>query len=322
MNEHTFRFNYSDRADFSQPLVDISSTGKDRNWRFKKNNNDILAYIYDSINPDKAERLRNCSSFLVFGRTIDNTLKLRKMNSCRVRLCPICAWRRSLKIYSHMTKIMNYVEKNKKYEYLFLTLTAKNCEPEELNTTITLLMKAWQRLIQRKEFKSICIGSWRGLEVTYNEFSNTFHPHFHVIICVDKNYFKKNYISQARFTELWKESLDVDYTPIVNVKKVKGNTTKAVAECAKYAVKDTDYIRPDDIELSEFIVKILDKALDGRRLISYTGLFKSIHLKLNLDDEIDGDLINVDNENISEFVEDEILYVWHVGYNNYFRSKL
>ena len=29
MSKHTFRFNYSDRADFSQPLVDISTTGKE-----------------------------------------------------------------------------------------------------------------------------------------------------------------------------------------------------------------------------------------------------------------------------------------------------
>ena len=322
MSKHTFRFNYSDRADFSQPLVDISTTGKERNWKFKKNNNDMLAYIYDSIDPAKAERLRNCSSFLIFGRTKDNQLKLKKMNSCRVRLCPVCAWRRSLKIYSHMTKIMNYVQESDCYEYLFITLTVKNCYPEELNDHITLLLQSWQRFIQRKEIKNICIGSWRGLEITYNDLNNTFHPHFHVIFCVNKNYFKKNYMSQARFTDLWKDSLRADYTPIVNVKKVKGNTTKAVAECAKYAVKDTDYIRPDDLDLSQFIVEILDKALDGRRLISYTGLFKDIHLKLNLDDEIDGDLIHVDNDDHDDFTNEEILYVWHVGYNNYFRSKL
>lgn len=320
--KNTFRLNYSERADFSQQLIDVGVNGRSRPWQFKKNNNDMLAYIYDNFNEKKAARLRDCGSFLVFYKTVDNRLKLKTMNSCRVRLCPVCAWRRSLKIYSHMMKIMEQMNKIDNYAYLFLTLTVKNCNGDLLNENIDLMMSAWQRFMQRKPIKSVIKGWYRGLEITYNDLTDEFHPHFHVVLAVKNSYFKKSYISQALFTKYWKESLNVDYQPIVNVKRVKGDTAKAVCECAKYAVKETDYIKPDDLDLSENVVKVLDAALDNRRLIAYGGILKEIHKKLNLDDELDGDLINVDfeEENI-DVTTKEIMYVWHVGYNNYFRTK-
>ena len=323
MKNTSFRLDYSEHADFSQPLVDISSTGRIRDWNSKKDNNDMLAYIYDNIDKRKAMRLRDCGSFLVFNKTIDNRLKLKTMNSCRVRLCPVCAWRRSLKIYSHMMKIMNEMNKIDNFSYLFLTLTVKNSSGECLNDSIDLMMASWQRFTQRKALRNVIKGWYRGLEITYNELTDEYHPHFHVVLAVKNSYFKKNYISQALFTQFWKESLSVDYTPIVNVKRVKGDTAKAVCECAKYSVKYTDYIRPDDLELSEKVVSVLDSAIDRRRLVAYGGIFKDIHKKLNLDDEIDGDMINVDiTENDSLVTNEEIMYVWHVGYNNYFRSKI
>ena len=39
-----------------------------------------------------------------------------------------------------------------KYAFVFLTLTVKNCTGTELSGTLDLLMDAWQRLSQRKQF--------------------------------------------------------------------------------------------------------------------------------------------------------------------------
>ncbi len=304
-----------------QVLCDISALGKKRLWKEKKKSNLILAEIYKNVNRKKSERLSECAGFLVFNLTIQNRLQLKTMNSCRVRLCPICSWRRTLKIYSHMSKIMNQIKKEKEYGYLFLTLTVENISGGELCDRITEMMQGFQRFMQRKKVRDVVKGWYRGLEITYNEKNNTYHPHFHVVVAVNKSYFTdtKKYISQKEWVTLWKEAMRLEYTPIVDIRKVKGNTAKAVTEIAKYTVKDSDYIRPYDLNLSEEIVRVLDQALDKRRLVAYGGKFKELHKKLNLDDEMEGDLINVGDEKLDFITEQKIMYVWNVGYSNYFR---
>jgi plasmid rolling circle replication initiator protein Rep len=87
---------------------------------------------------------------------------------------------------------------------------------------------------------------------------------------------------------------------------------------AKYTVKDTDYIKPWDWELTVEIVRVLDKALNHRRLVAFGGVFKEWHKKLNLDDAVDGDLVHVDSES-SEIDENVLIlsYEWNVGYQQY-----
>lgn len=48
----------------------------------------------------------------------------------------MCAWRRSLKIFGQVSKVMDHVEKNYNYRYIFLTLTVKNCYGEDLKDTL------------------------------------------------------------------------------------------------------------------------------------------------------------------------------------------
>lgn len=52
------------------------------------------------------------------------------------------------------------------------------------------------------------------------------------------------------------------------------------------------------------IVKDLEEGLFRKRLISYDGLLKEIHKKLNLDSAEDGDLIKVDGEDEEKEKED------------------
>lgn len=92
-----------------------------------------------------------------------------------------------------------------------------------------------------REVKAAVHGWYRGIEITHNLDRNspefdTFHPHVHVVLVVKPSYFtSKYYLSQARWTELWKRATGIDYTPIVDVRKIKGDTAKAVAEATKYA---------------------------------------------------------------------------------------
>lgn len=289
--------------------------------------NTLLALAYDDINERKAERLRDCANFLTFTIKADGAKKLRTMNSCRVRLCPMCAWRRSLKVHAHTVQILDAM--NEQYAFIFLTLTVQNCVADKLSSTIDDLMSGWQRLMQRKDVKKAIKGWYRGLEVTHNvdhtsESYNTYHPHFHTLLCVNKSYFtSRDYLSKGAWAQLWAESMRLDYEPIVDVRRVKGSTSKAVAEAAKYTVKDGDYILNNNWELTVDTVRILDTALENRRLVAYGGLMKELHKQLNLDDEVDGDLINVGEPDETESSETEatVDFFWHTGYQQYVKYK-
>src|SRR5699024_12356274 len=69
----------------------------------------------------------------------------------------------------------------------------------------------------------------------------------------------------------------------------------AIDETAKYPVKDTDFMT-DDEEKNLKRLSDLEEGLHRKRLISYGGLLKEIHKKLNLDDTEEGDLIHTDDD--------------------------
>ena len=243
----------------------------------------------------------------------------------------MCAWRRSLKIFGQVSKVMDHVEENYNYRYIFLTLTVKNSSGEDLKDTLDLMMKSFSKLSRRKVFKKAIKGYFRSLEITYNKEDDTYHPHFHLILAVNKNYFTddKTYLSQAKWTTLWKESLQVDYTPVVDVRRVKSNSknkdfSKIIAETAKYTVKSDDFLikKGDgkiDETLTDEVVATLDKALHRKRLVSFGFLFKEIHSQLKLDDAENGDLKNTDNkDDLRDDLTDIILrYQWNIGIKNY-----
>ena len=147
---------------------------------------------------------------------------------------------------------------------------------------------------------------------------------------VNKSYFTdtKQYLSQEKWTTLWKDSLNVDYNPIVNIKAFKTaskqDVSKSVAESAKYTVKDNEFLIEGNEELTDSAVMILDKALANRRLVAFGGELRKIHKALNLDDMEKGDLVNTgDDEELREDVDFVIEhYFWHVGYKQYYKTKL
>lgn len=338
-------------------LRDVSPSGRVRPWAEKKGKNLFVADTYDYVNPRKAARLRDCANYLLFGTAADGRRKLVSMNACKVRLCPVCTWRRSLKIYGQTLRIVNALQAERPLAFLFLTLTVKSVEGPDLSATIDAMFAAWNRLLGYKAVKAAVKGFWRGLEITHdvepyitsemwngspkknlkpraeyyqslglaigdaNPNYDTYHPHFHAVLAVLPSYFTgRDYISAEKWRAMWQKAARLEYVPQVNVKRVKGSLADAVAEVAKYAVKDADYIVPEDFNLSVATVAVLDKALDHRRLSMYGGCFREMHKRLALDDEMDGDLVHVGAE-----VEQDsplgqgIFFVFHVGYGQYLR---
>ena len=92
---------------------------------------------------------------------------------------------------------MEHLKKEGNKEFIFLTLTAPNVKGDKLEEEIRKYNKSFDKLMKRNEVKNIVKGYIRKLEVTYNsdmssKSYDTYHPHFHVVIAVNKTYFKKS----------------------------------------------------------------------------------------------------------------------------------
>lgn len=312
-----------------QVLQDTTSTGRVIDWRGRKMTNEYLAVAFDEIDEHTAARLRSCASFLHYGVCANGRRRLRAANFCRVRLCPICQWRRSLKLYGQMRAVMDYLAKQDCYAYLFLTLTIPNVRLDELTDALDRLTSGFHRLMKYKEVKSAVEGWYRGVEVTHNldrssPSFDTFHPHIHVILTVKRSYFtSRYYLSQAKFTELWAKAVGASgFTPVVDVRRIKGDTAKAVCEATKYAAKPKDYLVFDDWDLTVETVRGLADALHRRRLVGFGGCMLEARRVLEQEDPDTGDLVSIDPQepDASKDVYFES-YAWHAGFSQYIRAE-
>lgn len=230
-------------------------------WQEKKEKTLPLADSYKRLgNYKKSARVRDCGTFLEFREYIQsNEFKLSHANFCKVRLCPMCSWRRSMKIFGQVSNIMDNIKGRKKY--IFLTLTVSNCSSEDLPKTLDDMYTGFKRFQQRNRIKDSFLGWFRCLEVTYNKKLKNYHPHFHIIFCANSNYFKSDdYVEQDEFMRIWKDCMRLDYNPITYVEKVQSR--RSVCEVAKYTVKDSDYFTKKGVAI-DHVVETLDFVLAG-----------------------------------------------------------
>ena len=281
-----------------------------------------LGYISKSI------RVKECGTFLEFIAG-ENKHSLHNANFCRDRLCPLCSWRRSYKIFGQVSKIMNVIQND--YEFIFLTLTVPNVKDNELALKIDEMQKAWINLTKyNKRFKNAVVGYFKALEVTHNKNKysksfDTYHPHYHLILAVDKRYYKtKDYIKHSEWLEMWRKYMKDESITQVDVRrctnKDKSDCDKsekalssAVAEVAKYATKSSDYIIPWSDELTDSSVNALLSALSNRRLCSFGGIFDKTRKLLKLEDIENGDLIHLDDTVRSDVALQIFRYSWSCG---------
>lgn len=303
-----------------------------RKFEPKKKDTFPLASSYQRLGYiDKSARVKDCGTFLEFARGADTSrYTLHNANFCRDRLCPLCSWRRSYKIFGQVSKIMEHIQDD--FEFIFLTLTVPNVKDSELPSKIDQMQKAWINLTKHdKRFKGAVCGYFKALEVTHNhnQFSksfDTYHPYFHTILAVDKRYYKsKDYIKQSEWLEMWRKYMKDNSITQVDVRRCTNKDksdceqsekalSSAVAEVAKYATKSGDYIIPWSETLTDSSVQALLSALTGRRLCSFGGVFERKRKELKLEDAENGDLVHVEADQIRSDVALQIYrYSWSCG---------
>ena len=269
----------------------------------KKQRNQVFQnFIKRHIGENQMDLVENCNTFLSF--VTDKTLekkKLYKANPCKNRFCPICAWRKARKDALGLSLMMKYIQQEESKSFIFLTLTTPNVTAEHLESEIKAYNHSFQKMFKRKRVNSIAKGYVRKLEITYNKERDDYNPHFHVLIAVNRSYFKdtKSYISQKEWLNLWRDVTDMPEITQVKVQKIRQNNNKELYEMAKYSGKDSDYL------INQKVFDAFYKSLKGKQILVYSGLFKEARKKLK-----DGDLDYLKEIDPTEYVY-QIFYMWN-----------
>lgn len=241
---------------------------------------------------------------------------LVKANFCRNRLCPMCQRRRSLKIYSDISKIVNCLPD---YVFLHLVLTVPNCPGSDLSFTIDLMNRCASKFFSLSPIKKAFKGCIRCLEVSYNPKRNDFHPHFHCLLAVSKSYFKsrdylKYDIIQRLWSAIWKcrdkylRNSKFNYDFFLSVQLmiydflqvyISRADDGSLPEIAKYCVKPLEF----DSSLSEraAVLDILYSVLNGKRLIYFSGVFQVASNQVRSSD---------DSFDLPEIVDSEVVSLY------------
>ena len=305
--------------------IDILKKCTDKKLKNPKFSN----YIKPLTTKKNIERINSCGDFIeLLGDLEMENKKIHTANFCGNRFCPMCSWRVSCKDSLEISILMEHLRIEENKEFIFLTLTTPNVKGDSLEEEIRKYNKAFKKLVERKEVKNIVKGYIRKLEVTYQKEKyitkelwrkkkecyekrglfigdlepnyDTYNPHFHGVIAIDRSYFKsRNYISRERWLELWQESTGDKTITQVDVRKAKSSNLKEVYELAKYSAKDTDYL------VSRPVFETFYKALKGKQVLVFSGLFKDAHKMYKL-----GELDYYKKQNEIEYVY-KLYYNWH-----------
>jgi plasmid rolling circle replication initiator protein Rep len=332
----------SQQESFFKPLNDFKENGKNSPWDRVKSQSMAVSRSY-SFTPDLAhfrEKIEKCGTWLEFGECeeISHGRALQQAYFCKARGCIMCQWRKSLVIQQQLMDLV----KQHRLEYttdvpLLLTLTILNETGEYLSKAINRMNGGWKRLIELKAVKRVARSWFRSLEITYNADREDYHPHFHALLMVPKNYFYKKagmYIIRDEWLRLWQQSMRDDRITQVDIRPLKCGTEAeliaSVEEVAKYMTKPSSYIFEDDDgrkEANSKVVKELHYATRGRRLIGFGGYFNKIRKAKKMVDVERANLVDVEGVGLEASCQCKVckkelikrIYHWYEESNRYLR---
>lgn len=256
-------------------------------WSEKKRSANRMAdKMIDAGYEKRGLRMKFCGDFLKMKYCPDcGKSFVSSANLCRDKLCPTCAWRLSLKRFAEMCCTLQYINDIDTYNAGFLTLTVRNCAPEELKFTLGEMSKAWNRMLVGRKIKPIIKGWARSVEITYNKKTKTFHPHYHIIMLYDPEMSPGEMAKLTR--KKWDDACRLDYEPITDFREIRSNEdagtnidnenfVNSILETFKYAVKS------DEVEQMPMnIFRALISGIDGVRMVSYGGIIKTARQALD-----------------------------------------
>lgn len=246
-----------------------------RRMRFKEG---LRSILYNSNCHDLmtvADKMHDCGTQVDLAIDENGMVNVVGGRFCRQRLCPMCQWRRSLRLSILMEDAMSHLEK---YDFLHVVLSRPNCSAEELKSEIQTLYSAFNSLMKKPEIKKAWKGAYRTTEVTYNEDLRSYHPHLHILVAVRPSYFTSRfYISHNALNVLWNgvNGWYGDYDLNTFISRLKGENKKdIIREVTKYIHKPVPVAdvnkRADAVEQ----MFVYNSVLRGRRMVQTYGVLK------------------------------------------------
>lgn len=294
-------------ANNAPALQDLSI--HDKPWSMHRHESDQIQQHYEGVYERYAERISECSQLLDFRLVPDKKeqsyrLKLSSTRLCHVRTCQVCAWRRSLMYKARAYKALPaFIEDHPITRYIFVTLTVKNCEIGYLRKTISHLNKSFARLVKLKLWPGI--GYLKTVEVTRGRDGQSAHPHLHILVALNGNYYGRGYIKKKRWIEMWQKALRVDYKPILDIQAInaKDSPLGLLAELIKYQTKPNDLIFADKAWFLEYT-----KQIHGTKAFALGGEFKEYFREMEKEETTEEMINGSDDE--AEVDEGRLLFEW------------
>lgn len=317
-------------AEPSTVLHDTNTFGRERPWvQHKLESQTTAAALQLAGDKQLADRMTVCADWLEFRRLETGALTLHRANFCRVRLCPMCQWRRSLRVAAQVRACDTWAQQErakqgrKPWAHYLLTLTVRNVPGPALAATLDDLAHAWDRFSRRAAVKRAMRGGYvRATEITYNAAEDSYHPHLHVLVLCNGSYFtSRDYLNHDQWQTIWRDAARLDYAPQTDIRRTTSDISGAVAEVCKYATKPSAYLLTDDMDTTAEVVHTLARACERRRFLALGGEYRRAAQALNLGDPEDGDLVHIsDDAGESDAGAQLWPYTWYPGPHLYMRG--
>ena len=280
----------------------------------------------DALTRKRGVLMASCSDRIIYKIEESGALTYAGTWLCRDRLCPICAWRLSVRRVAEMIKTVAILaERYPDTKAVHVVLTVKNCSLDMLGITIRAMSEGFARLRRRTLWNDYIKGYVRSVEITRNKKTGEYHPHIHIVAIVPSFYTRQ--ISIGDWQDLWMDCARLAYLPQVfashaytkkdipeakfkmiwdKANDTEGAAKKAIIEAVKYPMKP---ISLQSTAESGDLPEIAGQ-LQGIRLMSTGGIIKTIRRELGYSDTeprtLDEVTINP-NEGIDRYY---LVYKW------------
>jgi len=187
----------------------------------------------------------------------------------------------------------------------FVTLTVVNVPASELSSTIDKMIREF-KLIKNVFYtrRGFNINGIRKIEVTYNEKTNEYHPHFHIILDGKE-------VGEALIEE-W-----LNRFPSADLRGQKNDKadTDSLSELCKYSTKlfEKQTVKENGKTIVQVNVKALDviyQALRNRRIMQSMGWVK----------KVSEDVEEIDSQNYEDIIEGVDVWTWEQEVSDWISS--
>lgn len=179
---------------------------------------------------------------------------------CNNRWCLVCNRIRTAKLINGYLPVIKSEIKNPQ----FVTLTVPNVSADHLRTTIEVMLYFFVLINRRFRLAKNGIKGIRKIEVTYNQITNEYHPHLHILVDGE--------IKAKYLIELWLQYYKKADKRGQNYKPADENS---LIELFKYATKIT-VTKNKKIETPAFALDIIFQSLRNIRTYQPIGIKKLV----------------------------------------------